>query len=308
LQGRTLVAPPAALDAAPVQDVPWPAGHRAAFALTFDVDAESAILAVDPAYARRLSTMSHQAYGPRVGVPRILRMLARRGLRATFFVPGLTADRYPGTVEAILEAGHEVGNHGYSHVPYHALGEDGCRRDLERATASLRRITGVDPEGFRAPWWELTDATPALLAEHGFTWDSSMMDDDRPYLLDTGKGILVELPVHWMLDDWEQYAFLPEPDIGRVIESPAKALDLWAGELRALADEGGLTIHTSHPFLSGRASRVATLERLVDTAEAAGGIWIAPLGEIAAHARMVIPAGDARPVPSVHIEEDVYVQ
>jgi peptidoglycan/xylan/chitin deacetylase (PgdA/CDA1 family) len=289
-----------------VQAFPWPNGRRAAFALTFDVDAESAILAVDPAYARRLTTMSHQAYGPKVGVPRILRMLERRGLRATFFVPGLTADRYPATVEAILAAGHEVGHHGYSHVPYHALGEDGARRDLERGLDSLRRITGSTPEGFRAPWWELTDSTPALLAEHGFRWDSSMMDDDRPYLLDTGRGTLAELPVHWMLDDWEQYAFLPEPHIGAVIESPAKVLDLWTSELDALSAEGGLTVLTSHPFLSGRASRVATLERVIEHARAAGGIWIARLGEIAAHTRTVIAETDARPVPSVHIEEGIY--
>ena len=133
-----------------------------------------------------------------------------------------------------------------------------------------------------------------------------MMDDDRPYLLDTGRGILAELPVHWMLDDWEQYAFLPEPHIGAVIESPAKVLDLWGGELEALADEGGLMMHTSHPFLSGRASRVATLERVVERARELGGVWIAPAGEIAAHTRTAIAATDARPVPIVRIEEDVY--
>ena len=83
----------------------WPDGHRAALSLTFDVDAESAILAVDPSYAGRLSTMSHQRYGPSVGVPRILRMLERTGVRATFFVPGLTADLHPAMVEAsILDA------------------------------------------------------------------------------------------------------------------------------------------------------------------------------------------------------------
>jgi peptidoglycan-N-acetylglucosamine deacetylase len=284
----------------------WPGGHRAALALTFDVDAESAILAVDPVYARRLTTMSHQAYGPRVGVPRILRMLERQALKGSFFVPGLTADRYPGTVEAIVAAGHDLGHHGYSHVPYHALSDDDQRRDVERALESLERITGRRPEGFRAPWWELTDSTPALLAEHGFTWDSSMMDDDRPYLLDSGRGILAELPVHWMLDDWEQYAFLPEPHIGAVIESPAKVLDLWTGELDALAAEGGLMVITSHPFLSGRASRVATLERVVEHARGAGGIWIAPLSEIAAHTRAVVPEADARPVPSVHIQEGIY--
>jgi peptidoglycan/xylan/chitin deacetylase (PgdA/CDA1 family) len=285
----------------------WPGGHRAALSLTFDVDAESAILAVDPDYARRLSTMSHQIYGPKVGVPRILRMLERTGVRATFFIPGLTADLHPGMVEAVLAAGHEVGHHGYSHVPYHRMTDDEQRRDIERAFASLARASGgLRPDGFRAPWWELTNGTPGILSEFGFAWDSSLMDDDRPYLLDTGASVLAELPVHWMLDDWEQYAFLPEPHIGAVIESPAKVLDLWGSELEAIADEGGLMVHTSHPFLSGRPSRVATLERVVDRARDLGGIWIAPAGEIAAHVRAAIPESDARPITPVEIEEDVY--
>jgi peptidoglycan/xylan/chitin deacetylase (PgdA/CDA1 family) len=285
----------------------WPEGHRAALSLTFDVDAESAILAVDAVYAGRLSTMSHQAYGPRVGVPRILRMLERTGVKATFFVPGLTADLHPAMIEEILSAGHELGHHGYSHVPYHRMSDDEQRRDIERAFASLERASGgLRPEGFRAPWWELTNSTPGILSEFGFAWDSSLMDDDRPYLLDTGASVLAELPVHWMLDDWEQYAFLPEPHIGAVIESPAKVLDLWGSELEAIAGEGGLMVHTSHPFLSGRPSRVATLERLIERAREVGGVWIAAAGEIAAHTKSAIPAADARPVTPVEIEEDVY--
>jgi peptidoglycan-N-acetylglucosamine deacetylase len=284
----------------------WPDGHRAALSLTFDVDAESAVLAVDPVYARRLSTMSHQRYGPRVGVPRILRMLERTGVRATFFVPGLTADLHPQMVEAVLAAGHELGHHGHSHVPYHRMTDDEQRRDIDRAFQALERVSGMRPEGFRAPWWELMNSTPAILSEFGFAWDSSLMDDDRPYLLDTGTSVLAELPVHWMLDDWEQYAFLPEPHIGAVIESPAKVLDLWGGELEALAGEGGLMVHTSHPFLSGRASRVATLERVVERARELGGIWIASAGEIAAHVKQSIPASEARSVAPVQIEEDIY--
>jgi peptidoglycan-N-acetylglucosamine deacetylase len=284
----------------------WPDGHRAALSLTFDVDAESAVLAVDPVYARRLSTMSHQRYGPRVGVPRILRMLERTGVRATFFVPGLTADLHPQMVEAVLAAGHELGHHGHSHVPYHRMTDDEQRRDIDRAFQALERVSGMRPEGFRAPWWELMNSTPAILSEFGFAWDSSLMDDDRPYLLDTGTSVLAELPVHWMLDDWEQYAFLPEPHIGAVIESPAKVLDLWGGELEALAGEGGLMVHTSHPFLSGRASRVATLERVVERARELGGIWIASAGEIAAHVKRAIPASEARSVAPVQIEEDIY--
>jgi peptidoglycan/xylan/chitin deacetylase (PgdA/CDA1 family) len=286
----------------------WPEQTRAGFALTFDVDAESAILAVDPRYARRLTTMSHQAYGPKVGVPRILRMLERNGLRSTFFVPGLTADRYPSTVEAIAAAGHEIGHHGYSHVQLHLMDEGEERRELERGLASLERITGTAPTGFRAPWWELNERTPDLLTEYGLSFDSSMMDDDRPYLLSTAHGPLAELPVHWMLDDWEQYAFLPEPNIGVVIESPAKVLDLWTSELDALAAEGGMFILTSHPFLSGRPSRVATLERLLEHARARGDLWITSLGEVAARAHQTIAATEQRPVPACTIEDGVYVE
>ena len=139
-------------------------------------------------------------------------MLKRHGLRSTFFVPGLTADRYPATVEAIVAAGHEIGHHGYSHVELHRLDEGEERRELERGMSSLERITGTLPTGFRAPWWELNDRTPACVTEYGLRFDSSMMDDDRP-------TCLRRLMAHWpssrctgWLDDWEQYAFLPEPN------------------------------------------------------------------------------------------------
>jgi peptidoglycan/xylan/chitin deacetylase (PgdA/CDA1 family) len=290
-----------------MRGVGWPAGHKGGFALTFDVDAESAILAMGPAYAGRLSTMSHQAYGPKVGVPRILQLLERHHLRATFFIPGLTADRYPGVVEKIAAAGHEIGHHGYSHVPFHSLSQDRERQELERGLAALERITGTLPRGFRAPWWELTERTPALLAEYGFEFDSSLMDDDRPYLLDTGRGLLAELPVHWMLDDWEQYAFLPEPNIGSVIESPAKALELWRLELDALVDDEGLFILTCHPFISGRPSRVRALDQLIEHARARRDVWFASLGEIAAYVHATLPASQARPLSLVRIEEGVYV-
>lgn len=285
----------------------WPEGKKAAFALSFDVDAESAILAMDPAYASRLSAMSHQAYGPKVGVPRILAMLERQNLDATFFVPGLTADRYPAVVESIAAAGHEVGHHGYSHKQFHTMSENQQRAELERGLSALERITGSRPRGFRAPWWELAEQTPGLLAEIGFDFDSSLMDDDRPYLLDTGRGTLVELPVHWIMDDWEQYAFLPEPNVGSIIESPAKVLEMWSLEMEALADDGGLFILTCHPFISGRPSRVRAIEALVERVRRRSDIWISTLGEIARHARSTLPAASARQLSLVRIEEGVYV-
>lgn len=272
----------------------WPHGERAACAVTFDVDAESAILAVDRRFAARASTMSHQAYGPKVGVPRLLGVLERGGVRATFFVPGFTARRYPDTVRAIVAAGHEVGWHNDLHEPPYSLAEDEERAILERGAEVLEPLTGVRPRGYRAPWWELNERTPELLAAAGFAYDSSLMDDDVPYRLATDAGTLIELPVHWSLDDWEQYAFLPEPDIGSQIELPAKVLELWTGELDAMRDEGCLLVVTMHPFLSGRPARAKMLGELLARVRERGDVWQATMGELADHADATLAADDVR--------------
>jgi peptidoglycan-N-acetylglucosamine deacetylase len=272
----------------------WPHDARAACAITFDVDAESAILSIDRKYAARASTMSHQAYGPKVGVPRLLGVLERAGVHATFFVPGLTAGRYPDVVRRIVASGHEVGWHNDLHEPLFTLSEDEERAILERGTEVLEPLTGERPRGYRAPWWELNERTPDLLAASGYAYDSSLMDDDVPYRLETRSGTLIELPVHWSLDDWEQYAFLPEPDIGQQIELPSKVLELWTAELDAMRDEGCLCVVTMHPFLSGRPARAKALEEFLARVRARADVWVAPAGEIAAHAEATIAVGETR--------------
>jgi peptidoglycan-N-acetylglucosamine deacetylase len=249
--------------------------------LTFDVDAEAPILAESGRYARNLGVMSHQAYGPLVGVPRILDLLREYSLPATFFVPGWTADRYPQTVEAILAAGHEVGHHSYAHFSPFAQTEAEERADFERALASLRAV-GAEPVGFRCPSWEPGWRTPALVAEHGLQYDSSLMDSDKPYVLETGAGEIVELPVHWALDDWEQYAYIPDPPFRSAIESPQKVLDLWLSELDAMRRHDCLFVLTCHPFLSGRPHRVEVLRTLIEHAVAAGDVEFKACHEVAA--------------------------
>jgi peptidoglycan/xylan/chitin deacetylase (PgdA/CDA1 family) len=272
----------------------WPEGARAACALTFDVDAESAILAVDGRYAARASTMSHQAYGPKVGVPRLLKVLASADVKATFFVPGFTARRYPDTVRRIAAEGHEVGWHNDLHESPPSLSREQEQAILERGPEVLEPLTGVRPVGYRAPWWELNERTPELLAAAGYLYDSSLMDDDVPYRLATAAGELIELPVHWSLDDWEQYAFLPEPDIGSQIELPAKVLELWTGELDAMRAEGCLLVTTMHPFLSGRPARARVLAEFIDRIRARGDVWLARAGDVARHAEEAIPASEHR--------------
>jgi len=264
--------------------VSWLGDSAALAVLSFDVDAESAILAHGRRYADHAMVMTHQAYGPLVGVPRILELLDDVGVKATFFVPGLTAERYPQTVERIAAAGHEIGHHSYSHRSPVDLGEAGEREDFERALAALDGV-GVRPQGHRSALWEASWDTPALVAEYGLEYDSTLMDDDKPYLLTTERGTIAELPPHWSLDDWEQYAYLPRPPIGVNIESPAKVLDLWTNELDAMRRHGCLFMLTNHPFLTGRPGRVETLRRLVEHALDRGDVEFVTAAEVAARVR-----------------------
>ena len=282
----------------------WPEGYRAAACFTFDVDAESPILFERPEAAGWLDVMSHQAYGPRTGLPRILRLLDRHQIRATFFLPGHTAERWPNAVKAIRDGGHEIACHGYLHEGSRDADPATEERRLERALEALDRH-GVTPIGYRAPNWEVSYALPAILARHGLRYESSLMDSDWPYRLavseETGAPTLVELPVHWSLDDWEPYTYLPGISGTGQIASPDDLIARWSLELAALVDEGGLFMLTNHPFVSGRASRAAALENLIERARSIEGLWIATCEEIATHTESLdlAPVVHRRPeVPS----------
>ncbi|GAA1552536.1 polysaccharide deacetylase [Kribbella lupini] len=259
----------------------WYDGAAAVAALTFDVDAESPVLARGGQYAEHLTTMSHQSYGPDVGVPRILDLLDDLSVPATFFVPGWVAEQRPGLAASIVERGHEVAHHSYSHRPPTSLTPAEERDDFERALAVFD-AQGITVSGHRAALWEASRQTPALVAEYGLLYDSSLMGDDRPYLLEAGG--VVELPVHWSLDDWEQYAYLPAPEIGSVIESPRKVLELWKAELDGMRVYRCLFMLCLHPFLSGRPGRLLALRELIEYALSCGDVSFTSCRDLAVRA------------------------
>ena len=265
----------------------WPEGYRAAAAFCFDLDAESAVLSGAPEAASRMSVMTHQSYGPVTGVPRLLDMLDRHHVSATFFVPGYSARRYPDVVRSVLERGHEVAHHGYLHEGLTGVDEATEISYLERGLDALYDVTGERPLGYRAPMWELNYRSARLLHDRGFLYDSSLMDADHPYELftDVGSDHIVEIPIHWALDDWEQYCYLPDLFGSGLIESPAKARELWSLELAAMTSAGGCFVLTAHPFLSGRPSRTLALESIVEQAVSDSGVWVATMADIARHTR-----------------------
>jgi peptidoglycan/xylan/chitin deacetylase (PgdA/CDA1 family) len=249
----------------------WRGGAAAMVLLTFDVDAESPVLAAGEEYASHLSTMSHQRYGPRVGLPRILELLEGRDKPATFFFPGTVAERWPDSVASVISAGHEVALHGHTHRSPTQLSAGDQRAELERGLKALH-TAGATPVGYRAPMWSTTATTLQALPGLGIRYDSSLFDDDRPYMLETDAGHLAELPVHWSLDDWEQYMYVPEPDLGHTIKRPSEVAALWTEELDGMRRTGSLCVLTCHPFLSGRPGRLRALERFIDFADECGDV------------------------------------
>jgi peptidoglycan-N-acetylglucosamine deacetylase len=283
-----LTEPPAELSAEPPEpgraaETPaslpaWPGGAEVAVALTFDVDAEAPWLGEGPEYASRLTMLSQARYGPVRGLGRILDMLAAAGLRATFYVPGHTADHYPATIEAILERGHEVGHHGYLHLQSERLDEAGQLAELEQGLAALGRH-GVRPAGYRSPGWELTPETLALLAGLGFSYDSSLMADDRPYWIASGQQRLLELPGHWSLCDWPYFGYTSLH--GGLLADPAAVERVWLDEFESARRERRLVTYTMHPEAIGRGYCLRMLERVVAAMQDRGQVWFATHGEIA---------------------------
>lgn len=274
----------------------WPGGARCAAAITFDIDAESMLHAFMPGESHRhVSALAWAGYD-RVAVPRILDMYRSRRLRQTFFMPAWCAERFPGLADAILADGHELGLHGYLHENAHGFATaEEERRVLHHALETMEAVTGQLPQGWRGPLYSFSEHTATLLAEAGLRYDSTLMGDDVPYVLQTDAGDLVEVPVDWTNDDWPQFAQSFEFAYHMPIRAPARAFEVYRAELDAARRHGGLWVGVWHPFLTGRPSRLEMVIELLDEIEAGGDVWLATLSEIAEHVRDEASAGHYTP-------------
>lgn len=258
----------------------WPEGYQAAVAFTFDFDAESAFLFREPQKAARsLAGLEERRFGPRVGVPRILSLLDRYKLPSTFYVPGWVAENHTEVVKSVRDAGHEIGAHGNVHEALDTLNPEQEQKILVDQLKILDDYVGVRPVGYRSPSWELNLGTPALLKEHGFLYDSSLMGNDIPYWLDTPHGKLAELPIQWLLDDAPFFRHVYGAT--NAIAEPDRVLRQWGQEFKAMYAENGCFIVTCHPWISGRASRIAMLEELIRYIRSFPGVWITTVEEMA---------------------------
>ena len=241
----------------------WPGKVHCVVLLTFDLDGSSSAIYRNKNAVNMPSLLSMGEYGPDIATPRILDLLDMYHIQCSFFVPGYVAESHSDLIRDIVERGHEVGHHGYMHEPPADLSADQEWHILDRGIEILHRITGERPFGYRSPSWELSDRSLGYLASLDFKYDSSLMGDDAPYFVETNKGRIIELPIHWVLDDAPHFMYSPGTQRFGPMVSPSNVFDSWSSEFDGLYKLGRSFHLTLHPHIIGRPGRLLMLENLI---------------------------------------------
>jgi len=256
----------------------WKGGARCAVALSFDSDHETSELRDG---GKSIGRMSWGQYGNRVGVPRILKLLDGHGIKATFYVPAVTALLHPDEQRRIIAEGHEIGIHGWIHELNSVLPFEAERELMLRSAETLEKITGKRAVGLRTPSWDFSPNTLRIEKELGLVYDSSLMADEDCYelLLDGEPTGIIEFPVEWVRDD-AVYFMMNRSSSLRPYTPPTDVLDIFRRELDAAWDDSGVFQLTCHPHVIGYRSRIWILDELIRHAKTKGSVWFATHAEI----------------------------
>jgi len=260
----------------------WPGGAQVAVSLSFDVDNATATLSTG---TLDYEVLSRGEYGAVDGVPRILRLLDKHQVPASFFIPAVSAALHPQVIKEIqASARHEIGIHGWIHERLPLLNNE--KEELRLLTQSielLTKMTGKKPVGYRAPSWQFSYWTMQQVKDAGFLYDSSLMASDDAYelLLDGKPTGVVELPIERILDDAPYFgggANGSDPSLETVFE-------VFKSEFDVAHEERGLFLLTMHPHIMGHRSRVALLDRLIQHMKSKPGVWFATHEQVARHVK-----------------------
>lgn len=267
----------------PLTPATWPDGTQVAVALSFDVDQETLSLRdgkTSPAL------LAQGEYGSRAGLPRILKLLERYAIPASFYIPAVSALLHPDDVRHIARAGHEVGLHGWIHERNSTLAEADERQLTRRAAAVLEQLAGKPPVGLRTASWDFGESTLKMIRDMRLLYDSSLMGDDEAYeLLEDGEPTgIVELPVEWIKDDYPYFG-MDRLSTVRPYTAPSLVGEIWGREFDGAYVEGGLFLLTMHPHIIGHRSRMSVLEELIQHMRSRAGVWFATHEDIARYVK-----------------------
>jgi len=261
----------------------WKDGARCAFALSFDADHETNELRDG---GNSIGRMAWGQYGPRVGVPRILKILEKYSVPATFYVPAVAALLHEDEQRRVIAEGHEIGIHGWIHELNSVLPYEAERDLMLRSAETLEKITGVRPVGLRTPSWDFSPNTLRIEKEMGLLYDSSLMADEDCYelMLEGEPSGVIELPVEWVRDD-AVYFMMHRFQSLRPHTAPEAVFDIFRREFDAAYEEGGIFQLTTHPHIIGYRSRIWIIEELIRHAKTKGDVWFATHAQVAEFAR-----------------------
>ncbi|WP_199429851.1 polysaccharide deacetylase family protein [Qaidamihabitans albus] len=251
--------------------------------------------------------ISRGLFAGEVGVPRLLRLFERNDLRTTWFVPGHSLETFPDQTRMVVDAGHEIGAHGYSHENPVAMTREQESAILDRSIELIEKLTGNPPTGYVAPWWEFSPVTNELLLERGIKYDHSLMHDDfTPYYVRVGDSWtkidysrpaqewmkplvrgqetgLVEIPANWYLDDLPPMMFVKASANSHGFVNPRHLEQLWRDQFDWVYQELDYAAFTMtiHPDVSGRPQTLLMLQRLIEHISGHEGVRWATFDEIA---------------------------
>jgi peptidoglycan/xylan/chitin deacetylase (PgdA/CDA1 family) len=259
----------------------WPDGARVAVCISFDVDNELLqrpnLLPVP---------LSVGEYGATTSLPRILNVLDRHQVPATFFIPAMNIMLHPEMVPSIVARHHEIGVHGWIHEFWPGIGDVAKERQLlNQSIEYLTKAAGKRPVGVRAPGSGFSPHTFDLIRQAGFLYDSSLLAADEPYEISSNgqpSGV-IELPISEVGND---YVYYGEAANGS-LPSPDAVFAIYKAEFDLAYEERTMFILTQHPHVGGRRSRIVQLDRLITYIKSKPGVWFGTMEQVANYVKRV---------------------
>ena len=259
--------------------------------LTFDVDCQTIWTARDIGYLKKPVMLSLGNYGAYEGVPRILRIMEKYGVRGTFNVPGQVADLFPQTILDIYKAGNELGNHSYYHTwPENFKTKEEEADEYIRGSARLKELTGEAPKGFRSPAWEYSEWTCDILEEMGIIYSSNMMHTEKIHQLEVfgQKRKLIEFPIHWAMDDAAYWLYSTKLT-GKAMQPLDAVEQVFTTTFDVLYDEwknvpgreDTVYVLTCHPQVIGIPARAQVLDHVIDHIRKCPDVEFIRMGDLA---------------------------
>ncbi|GAA7091272.1 polysaccharide deacetylase [Helicobacter pylori] len=251
--------------------------------------------------------ISRGLFAGEVGIPRLLKLFKKYHLPATWFAPGHSIETFPEQMKMIVDAGHEVGAHGYSHENPIAMTAKQEEDVLLKSIELIKDLTGKTPIGYVAPWWEFSNITNELLLKHGFKYDHSLMHNDfTPYFVRVGdswskidysleakdwmkpliRGVetdLVEIPANWYLDDLPPMMFIKKSPNSFGFVSPHDIGQMWIDQFDWVYREMDYAVFsmTIHPDVSARPQVLLMHEKIIEHINKHEGVRWVTFNEIA---------------------------